>query len=163
MQLKTWKLASLGALILILSLVGLGGRAAVAQPAVAYVSELASLDWSQFGEFSAPSFPASAAAQESWERIYPFVVGQINDERIVSLSRYSIAATKKFHFVPGAPGAIKVLAANEAFVIYEATLADLPAAPAVVRELKVYIVSPNFDDALYANKIVITIRGERRE
>lgn len=49
--------------------------------------------------------------------------------------------TKKFHFVPGEPGPLKVLGFNEKYVVYEATLAELPAPAAVVRELKAFIIS----------------------
>lgn len=134
-----------------------------AQPIVKTAAENHGLGFSEVGELTLDSLPVSPEAQEDWERLYPFVVGLISDELIVSLSRYSVEATKEFHFEAAEPGALKVFGFNEKFVIYEATLARLPAAPAVVRELKVFILSPRLGQHLYANELVITVRGARFE
>jgi hypothetical protein len=121
------------------------------------------LPWPEVGPFTPGPYTVTDEEQESWERLYPFVAGLVNDDLIVSLSLSSIEATKEFHFFPGEPGVLSVLGFTQDHVIYEATLAELPAPPAVVRELKTFILSPNADHQLLPNRIVITIRGQRFE
>ncbi len=139
-----------------------GSSIAFSQAAIDRVPEGYGLNWG-LGVFSEGTYIVSPSEQESWEKLYPFVVAQVSNELIVSLSRYSVEATQKFNFVPGKPGRLGVLGFGPDFVIFEATLADLPAAPAVVRQLKVFILSPNQDHQFLPNRIAYTIRGERME
>jgi hypothetical protein len=136
---------------------------AFSQAMLQTVPENDGLPWPDVGEFTPAPYQVTADEQASWERLYPFVAGLVTDDLIVSLSRYSIEETKKFHFVPGEAGILDVLGFNQNHVVYEATLAELPAPPAVVRKLKAFILSPNANHQLLPNRIVITIRGARFE
>jgi hypothetical protein len=141
----------------------LGSLPALSQAMLQTVPENHGLPWPDVGDFTPGPYTVTDEEQESWERLYPFVAGLVSDDLIVSLSLSAIEATKEFHFVPGEPGRIGVLGFTQHHVVYEATLAELPAPPAVVRELKAFILSPNANHQLLPNRIVITIRGQRFE
>jgi hypothetical protein len=148
--------------VMLFSLLGLS-LPAFSQAMLQTVPENGGLPWPDVGEFTPAPYQVTADEQASWERLYPFVAGLVSDDLIVSLSRYAIEETKGYHFEPGEAGALSVLGFNARHVVYEATLAELPAPPAVVRKLKAFILSPNADHQLLPNRIVITIRGERFE
>lgn len=152
-------------IIRVLFVLGLGSLSAslYAQPQVTYVPENEALGLDAYVSLEGDGADISSSERERWSEIYSFVTSLVTDKTLAKLSKVSPSVMQGYHFVPAPVTPLSIRAKSNQWVVYETTLALLPAPPLVERQLKAYILGVNDQNMLLPQRIIITIEGDRRE
>lgn len=150
-------------ILLILGIYSLTTRS-FAQPQVSYIGENAPLPFGQGENWGTP-YAITEREEARWVEIFPFVSSLLDLKKINALSPTfkELMQKKNYSWQPKLVP-LRVWAVSADAVIYEATLDELPAPPAVERDLKVYILGLRVpEQLLLPNHFAFTIKGARFE
>ena len=148
--------------IFLLSACTLFAHSSWAQPQLIPVRENQTLPFEQLGSLDL-DYSLSSAELQQWEKLFPFVRSLISERLIREISTTKTEESVLASGQLPARVSLSVVGANANWVVYGATLRELPAPPAVERRLKVYLIGLNSDHQLLPNQIIVTVEGDRLE